>query len=203
MVDKRRSFLKRTYIVDRAFQVKFILKIVFFVLLATVITGVVTYFLTDESLERSFYSIHYQIKNVWQVLLPAVVTISFVTTGIVAFFTTIIALVESHKVGGPLYRFKRSLQEVKEGDLTKVTKLRSRDDLQDFVGSLNSMISSVKEKVVRIDLCYHDLNTKMGRLDELTASAEGLSDKDKELIDDLKKGIDALGESINQFKFKE
>jgi methyl-accepting chemotaxis protein len=202
MKNQRKSFLKRTYMVERAYQVKFILKIVSFVFLATLITGLVTYFITDEALERSFYSIHYQIKNVWQVLLPSVVIISFVTTAIVAFFTTIVALYESHKVGGPLYRFKKSLKEIEDGDLTGVTKLRAGDELQEFIGNLNSMVKGVKGKVVDIDNNYNELSSRLNSLNESFAGQEGLSDEDKELLLALNKSIDALGESINKFKFK-
>jgi methyl-accepting chemotaxis protein len=202
MKNKRASFLKRTYIVDRAFQIKFILKIVSFVILATLITGVVTYFITDEALERSFYSIHYQIKNVWQILLPSVVVISFVTTGIVAFFTTAVALIESHRVGGPIYRFKSTLKEVESGDLTVVTKLRARDDLQDFVVSLNNMVEGLKGRVASIDDSYNSLNKDISVLLESLSKTEVLSESDRGLIENINKGVDALRESIEQFEFK-
>ncbi|MFC1855754.1 hypothetical protein ACFL2A_04370 [Thermodesulfobacteriota bacterium] len=203
MQNKRAGFFQRKYIVEHSFQIKFILKIVSFVVFATLITGVVTFFITDEALERSFYSIHYQIKNVWQVLLPSVVIISFVTTGIVAFFTTIVALVASHRVGGPIYRFKRSLKEVEEGDLTKITKLRERDDLQDFVGSINTMIESVRSKVADIDDKYEALSEQINNMKNSLVSRESISDSDRELIETLSKEADLLKESINQFKFKE
>jgi len=202
MGNNRKSFFKRTYIVDYAFQLKFVLKIVFFVVLATIITGVVTFFITNEALERSFYSIHYQIKNVWQILLPSVVVISFVTTTIVAVFTTIVALVASHKVGGPLYRFKKSLKSIEEGDLTIDTKLRARDDLQDFVGSLNSMTLSVKEKISDIDRVYNELSNDIDAVNKSFAKS-AINEKDKALLAALRRDVDALGESINQFKFKE
>ena len=202
MKNQRASFFKRTYIVEHAFQVKFILKIVSFVVFATLFTGLVTYFVTNEALERSFYSIHYQIKNVWQILLPSVVIISFVTTAIVAFFTTIVALVASHRVGGPLYRFRRSLKEIEGGDLTKVTTLRERDELKEFVGNMNSMVTGLREKVTNIDVSCDELSEKIEAANQALLTKEGVSDSDKELLKSMQYGMEALKDRINQFTFK-
>ncbi len=198
----RPSFFRRTFLIERSYQIKFILKIVSFVAFATIITGVVTYFLTNEELERSFYSIHYQIKNVWQILLPAVVIISFITTAIVAFFTTFISLYESHKIGGPLFRFKKSLKEIGTGDLSVVTKLRASDELQELTDNINTMTANLKEKVIRIDKDYDALKEQANVMNESFSSKSGLGDKDKELLRVLNKRINELGEDIHQFKFE-
>lgn len=202
MQSRKPSFFRRTFLVEKAFQIKFILKIVSFVIVSTIITGFVTYFLTYEELERSFYSIHYQIKNVWQILVPAVVVISFVTTGITAFFTTIISLFESHKVGGPLFRFKETLKQIGTGDLDVLVKIRESDELQDFIVNINTMTLSLKEKVATINKSYEEVKGQLNKVNKTMTANKNISDDEKKLISELNQSVDELGEDIRQFKFK-
>ena len=50
----------------------------------------------------------------------------------------------SHKVAGPLYRLKKSLLQVAQGDLNVVIKLRKRDDLKDLAEHVNMLIEELR-----------------------------------------------------------
>ncbi len=202
MGNNRRSFLKRTFLVEKAYQIKFILKIVAFVVLATILTGVIAYFLTDEALEHNFYSIHSKISNVRELLLPSVIAIMFVVTAIVAFFTTIISLIESHKVGGPIYRFKMNLDKIGNGDLNTVSKLREGDELQDFTATINQMTKGIKTRVIAIDDKFSTVKKQIGELGAVL-SRDDISNPDKEKVQALNNYINDLENVINDFKFKE
>ena len=74
-----------------------------------------------------------------------------------------------------MFRFEADLKVIGQGDLKMKVRLREKDQLMDFVSHLNSMTSSLHEKVVDI---------REG-VEQLTEIASG-QDTPQELIDGLK-----------------
>lgn len=93
----------------------------------------------------------------------------------------------THKVAGPVFKMKRLLKQVGEGDLTVEARLRKGDELQEFFEAFGSMVESLRERQKR-------------RIDELddamkTARAAGATDESIARIglvrDELKRGLQA------------
>jgi methyl-accepting chemotaxis protein len=76
----------------------------------------------------------------------------------------------SHRIAGPLYRFRNVFKSISEGDLTVTTKIRKRDYLQQEAGSLGEMVGELRSKLTRIETDCHAL---------------------QELVADLKQGLQA------------
>jgi len=138
---------RRILLIERAFQVRFIAKMTAVVVLGTVLTGGILYVLANQEFGRAFYSAHYQARSSWELLLPAVLVSSFVSMTLVAAAATVLTLYSSHKIGGPLYRFRANLQAIGDGDLTLVTRLREGDELQGFTEAMNDMTRRLRERV--------------------------------------------------------
>lgn len=52
----------------------------------------------------------------------------------------------AHRVVGPLYRFRKTIQAVTEGDEVQLIKLRDGDLLQDMKNDLNGMLRALAER---------------------------------------------------------
>ncbi len=62
---------------------------------------------------------------------------------------TLFSFFISHKIAGPLYRFEKDVRSLaKDGDLTKMFKLRKRDEMQELAEALNIMVSGFRGKLV-------------------------------------------------------
>ena len=53
---------------------------------------------------------------------------------------------------GPLYRFRTSFEQVKNGDLSFRVRLRKRDHLKDEQAAINEMIEMLTEKLGNIQV---------------------------------------------------
>lgn len=60
-----------------------------------------------------------------------------------------ISIRHSHKLAGPVYRFKATLRTAIEGDLTVCTRLRRRDQLKDVASELNRLLETVQTNYVK------------------------------------------------------
>lgn len=69
--------------------------------------------------------------------------------GVVLFFGVVSVFI-SHNVAGPLFRLKRSISQVADGDLNIVIKLRRWDDLQDLAEQINNLIEELRTFVATL-----------------------------------------------------
>lgn len=58
-----------------------------------------------------------------------------------------LALFFSHYIAGPLYRFERTLEEMRGGNLTINVKLRKNDELKDVGDAFNQALAGLRSKV--------------------------------------------------------
>jgi methyl-accepting chemotaxis protein len=107
----------------------------------------------------------------------------------------------SHRIAGPLYRFRRIFQALSQGDLTVTTGLRKRDYLQQEAGSLGEMVSELRSKVTRIEA---DCRSIQGLVTELKRGLEVDSMKAaKEVMAKLEQQTERLTDGVQQFHLHE
>ena len=68
----------------------------------------------------------------------------------------------SHKIAGPLFRFKQVVKELASGNFTNQVRLRKGDQLQDFADEFNEMLAAVRERIRTVDhyaaAVHHDID---------------------------------------------
>lgn len=178
---------RRTLFIEKAFQFRLIAKMTALAVVGTALTGGLLYFLADREFGRAFYSAHYQARNSWELLLPAVLASSFVGMCLVAAAAVILTLYDSHRIGGPLYRFRANLKAVGEGDLTLVTRLREKDELQALTDAMNEMTGGLRDKVRAV-------SNAAGELGAALSDLEGVGPRDADRLHEAEEGLrQALG----------
>lgn len=152
MIERLRLRLpkRRILFIEKAFQFRFIAKMTAVVAVGTASTGGLLYVFADREFGRAFYSAHYQARSSWELLLPAVLAASFLAMCLVAGLAVLVTLYDSHRIGGPLYRFRANLKAVGEGNLTLVTRLREKDELKSLTEAMNEMTGGLRDKVLEV-----------------------------------------------------
>ncbi len=143
---KRRD-LRRVYFIERKFQAGFILKFCVLVIIGSLLTGVLVYFLSQRSTTVVFEHSRALVKSTADFLLPLLIQTIIVVSAIVAASTIILTLFISHKIFGPLYHLKKALSTIEAGDLTDEFSLRKDDQLQDVAVSMSAMVKALRDKV--------------------------------------------------------
>ncbi len=145
MMQANTKYRRRTYFIEREFQARFILKFCILVVLGTLLTGLVLYLLSSRSTTVIFQNLRAEVKTTADFILPILIQTIIVVTIIVGTASIILTLFISHKIGGPLYRFKKEMQEIEAGNLNSDFRIRKTDQLRDIASGLNTMIESLRQ----------------------------------------------------------
>ena len=186
---------RRIYFIDKSFQAKFILKFCALVVLGGLLTIGLLYFLAMQSTTVSFVNSRVVVRTTADFLLPVLVQTVAVVVVVVGFATVIVTLLVSHKIAGPLYRFKKVMTDLQEGDFSQDFRIRHLDQLQDLAGSFNETIKKTRDK---IKLLKEGLKALENGLNNISESE--ISDTKRSLLSELKKASEELNKSSRYFK---
>jgi len=136
-----RSYKRRIVIIKKGLQFKFALFVILGMILAALTVGIthgiilsfVKIKFTDDP---QIYSFIQRVNNIMylQILILLVIGIS-------------LALLVSHKIGGPVYRLEKFFDEITETkDLSKRVYLRKGDELKDLADKINRFLDSLETK---------------------------------------------------------
>ncbi len=188
---------RRILLIEKTFQIRFIAKMTALIVLGTALTGGILYVLANQEFGRAFYSAHYQARNSWELLLPAVLVASFVSMALVAAGAAVVTLRDSHRIGGPLYRFQANLRAIGQGDLTLVTRLREGDELQGFTDAMNEMTRNLRERIHRVKTAEEALRVALA---EAKGVLEAGSLPGESLIGRIERAEAELREALSVFR---
>ena len=182
---------RRRNFIDKDFQSKFILKFCVIVLISSLLIGGLLFFFSRNSTTVAIENTKVVVKRTADYILPVIITILLITTFFSALVMLIVTLSTSHKIAGPLYRCKREIDILKEGDLRRNFNIRTKDQLQELAKSLNAMCNALKQKHMELKDKCHSLKSYLGR-EKLKISAEEK--------DELSKILEDIDATISYFK---
>ena len=150
MVSDENRRKRRKYFIQRMFQTKFILLFLLLVILSSITSGIVLYQRTNMDLGYRYGEAHSKLKKTGEILLPNVLLGNIIAVVVIGAASVVLTLLISHKVAGPLYRFEKNTEQIAQGDLTVITKLRQSDQIQGLAGSFTKMTVELREKLLDI-----------------------------------------------------
>ena len=106
----------------------------------------------------------------------------------------------SHRIAGPLYRFRRIFRSVANGDLTVRTSIRKSDYLHAEAQCLGEMVGALREKIARIEAHHADMAPQLERLKQ--AAARGSFCEVEQEADRLRSTVDQLAQAMEPFQTK-
>lgn len=156
-------FQRRTVLIKRSLQLKYIGMVFVSVLLASLIVGGDIYYTMARMVLADNPS-----------LAPAVTqfnTIILVKLALYLVLMLLISLYVSHRFAGPIYRFEKSAQIVSSGDLTHRVSLRTGDELLELQEEFNGMLAALQSLVQK------DRNLAARISERLSAAIKKLPDE--------------------------
>jgi methyl-accepting chemotaxis protein len=118
--------------------------------------------------------------------------------GIILFFGAVSIFV-SHKIAGPLYRIKRCLAQVTEGDLSVIIRLRKWDDLKDLAEHINTLIEALRTFVLTLRNDYDLLSDYITELEQRIESKALTEESGKEIIKKVQSNRKNIEEALKRF----
>ncbi len=134
-----RPFQRKTVLIKRSLQLRYIGMVFLSVLAASMIVGI---------------DVYYSLARVMAVECPVAVAGLSRFNGVLAVkvalylaLMLVVSLYVSHRFAGPIYRFEKSAQAVSGGDLTHRVSLRTGDELLELQEEFNGMIAALQALV--------------------------------------------------------
>jgi methyl-accepting chemotaxis protein len=163
---------RRKILIDRRLQLGFAKWVL--VLVAAASAGGLGFFIygTSGTLTMNYDGAEIQVLRTFDFFLP-IALLSMVTILLLTSVIGIVALVYySHRIAGPLYRFRVALDALNKGDLTVRFKLRTGDELIDMADTLNSVSRSLDDRVGAVQ---EQADRLLRQAEDLQRSAASLS----------------------------
>lgn len=140
--------------VKREFQIWLLIRILGVVVLSTLLAVLVLYFYSRQEISSSFYSAHIEIRRVSDLLFPVMAFGAFVSI----LGGTILAIFLPQKIAGQIHRVQKSLEAMKDGDLTGNLELRENDILKDLADTVNETAAGLREQIQDVKEIEHQLD---------------------------------------------
>lgn len=200
MANEENKKRRKTYLIKRIFQVKFIIIFLVLVIMSSVISGILLYRKTNTELGYHYGRAHSKIQNTGEILLPNMLMGNIIALVVIGGITIALTIFISHKIAGPLYRFEKNADQIAKGDLTLITKLRQSDQIHGLAASFSKMTIELREKLLGIRQKSEELP---GLIDEIKKLSQNETISSKELTGitaRLSQISSGLQESLKHFK---
>jgi methyl-accepting chemotaxis protein len=188
---------RRNYYIDKKFQTKYILLTILLLLTYTFIFVIIIfapYILTlyfDYPLAEK--------TEAARLLLLLHGTIWPWIGGVILFFGAVSIFI-SHQIAGPLYRLKKSLVQIVEGNLDIKIKLRKWDDLKDLAEHINDLAAELQTFVTALKSDYDLLSDYIKEIEREIETKALTEESGREIIrkvQESRKNIEATLKKFN------
>jgi signal transduction histidine kinase len=185
------AYKRRNYFIDKAFQTNFIVKFSLVVILASMSIGGMVYSLFQDSTTVVIQNTKVLVKPTSDFILPGMVDILLFVTVVSALVVSVLSIITSHRISGPLFRLKKEIELVQQGIMGRSFNLRAKDQMQDLAKSLSEMSNVLKQKHTDMGQRYNKLKKFMEQ------NSDKLNDMQKQ---ELNKILTEMEEVLNYFK---
>ena len=178
---------RKNYFIDKNFQLKFILKFCIIVVVASLAIGGLLLYLASNSTTVAIENTRVTVKTTADFILPFIIQTLLLVTAFTAICVVFLTLFVSHSIAGPLYRLKKEIEKISQGDLTANFQVRTNDQMKSLAVSLTIMSDYLKGKLASFKK----------EISELNKDIENLPEGAKQKIEAKLKTIESI---INNFK---
>ncbi len=187
---------RRNYFVEKKFQTKYILLTI--LLLLTYTLMFVTIIFAPYILTLYFDYPLSEKTDAARALLLLHAKIWPWIGGIIIFFGAVSIFI-SHKIAGPLFRLKKSLDRITEGDLDVVIKLRKWDDLKDLAEHINMLVAELRTFVITLRNDYGLLSEYITELERAIDAKILTEESGREIIKKVQESRKNIENALKKF----
>lgn len=189
---EKKNYKRSIYLINKKFQFKYVFIILFIMFTAIFTISFVTFYVIWTNVINEFFFIQDASKKLGDIYLKTT-ELLIIPLLILAFVFSIIGILYSHKIAGPLYRVQKICEEIGKGNLNINVKFRKGDEFHEVADSLNKVIHSLKNMV-------KEDKEIIEKLFLLTKKLKKDIETQKDLKKDVRIAIEELDNIVNELK---
>ena len=190
------KYKRRKFFIDKQLQTKYIILTILMLLIYTFLFVVFLIFpyvvsLTSDApiaeqadAARMLLTLH---KSIW----PALGAVILIMSSVSIFIT--------HRIAGPVYRFKKVLAEISSGNLDISVKLRDKDDLKDLAEEFNLVIDDLRGFVKVQQEEYAIISSCMSDIEEKIKTNQISDETGQDLIQRLQTSKESIAQTLEKY----
>jgi methyl-accepting chemotaxis protein len=186
---------RKNYFIDKKFQGRFMLKFCSLIILGGILTIVILYLMAYNATAVSIINSRVVVRSTADFILPILIQTVAIVVILVGIFAIILTMKFSHKVAGPLYRFKKVIADLGKGDFSQNFQIRRLDQLQDLANYLNEMITKTRLELKTLKENFTLLKDRLEKI-----SDEDIQQNKNSYLKELKNTSLELDKIIKGFK---
>lgn len=154
------------------------------------VTDVLLYYTTNHGIGESYYEAMVILNTAKHTTMITTLTVNAVVHLIILVVTLTAAIILTHRISGPMYRFEQFARTVGGGDLSVNIKLRDNDYMKQQANELNSAITAMRERMKTVAEYSAAMRDKLDSLDgKDPVEAEKLLMSMKSELDEMKAAL--------------
>lgn len=178
-------------------HIVFTRKILLFLLLGLVASNAVFFNVVERSLGRSYYNAFYILQYTRDTAWKDALVIDSVLLAMVAIIVWLATLLMSHRISGPVYRFRVSADSFADGHLNFNMRLREKDEMKDVAAAMDNAIGAHRQRFFELREISQGMSESAGALEDTLGSSGKVDGAGLEEIAD---GSRKLKETLSFFK---
>ena len=186
---------RHIYFIEKSFQASFIMKFCGLVALGGLLTIGLLYLWAARATTVSIVNSRVVVTNTANFILPLLIQTFIIVTVVVAIATILVTLLVSHKIAGPLYRFKKIMEAMAEGDFLSHVSIRKGDQFQDLAKIFDGMIAKNRGKIKALKADLGIFREKLGNISE-----NEISEHKRAYLSELKRISSEIDQLMSYFK---
>ncbi len=191
---------RRNYFINKGFQTEFILKFCGLVVLGAVVFGIILYVFSSRTLTTSFENSRLVVKSTASYLFPGLLFGGLVVAALTATAASMVVLLMTHRVAGPIYRFEKHAERIGAGEISSELKIRRKDQFQNLVSAFNKMTQDLGAGLLKVIGVSDKLDDLIDKLSDSTNSEMLLKEDIKKIVSELRKDKRDLKKALAYFK---
>jgi len=195
MAEKMMVYKRKNYFIEKSFQARFILRFCALVALGGLLIVILLYLFGRFSTTVSIINSRVVVRSTSDFLLPILIQTIAIVFVLIGLATIAITLFVSHMIAGPLFRFKKVLKSLEDGDFSSEFRIRNTDQLQDMASALNAMINKNRAELIKMKLDFTLLKENLEKI-----SQEDLREDKRGILVEAKKITGQLNNMLNHYK---
>ncbi len=193
----KRTWRRRNFFIEKDLQGRFILYLFFVVILGALLFTLIFTYLSSNVLTVTYKDYHLEVDKAPKALLYEIFQAHWLFIFFVGIGVSVLAVFLSHRIGGPIYRFKKSVEEITNGNLSFTVIIRKKDEGKELAEGMNRMIDTLNERIGRIASEAEEIEKN------LKLFSEGKSGETAtERFDKIKSHLERLKGSLSFFRLK-
>ncbi len=200
-MNNQTRYKRRNYFINKEFQGRYIFNYFLIAAIGSILFMLVFSFFASNTLSIAYDDYRLQLGVTPTILFKKILSTQWLSVVFGGGLVVIITLFLTHRVAGPIFRFRRSFNEMIEGNISKKIILRPKDEGKELAEEINKFNLILSEKLSLIEaansdigMCVHQLKEKLNDANVDISDVEPILNQ----VLDSQKNIDAL---LNSYTF--